>query len=141
MTVVEQRPVTAFPVDIPPVGRPAEVDLGELTDGLPAIGLAELTEIAGLQTRVDRKYLVPASDLPALRAALPAGTRRLVVDGRDRVGYRSVYFDTPDRTAFRLAAGRRRRRFKVRTRRYDTGGCWVEVKTRGPRGTLSLIHI
>lgn len=103
---------------------------------LPAVGLGELQETAALQTRVDRKYVLPLAALPDLLAALPAGTRRLVIDGRDVFGYESVYFDTPDLDAFRLAAGRRRRRYKVRTRTYcDTGGCWLEVKTRGPRGT------
>lgn len=103
---------------------------------LPAIGLAELQEAAALQTRVDRKYVLPLDALPGLLDALPDGTRRLVIDGRDAFGYESVYFDTPDLDAFHLAAGRRRRRYKVRTRTYqDTGGCWLEVKTRGPRGT------
>jgi len=103
---------------------------------LPPLSLAELQRAAALQTRVDRKYVLPLAALPDLVAALPAGTRRLVIDGRDGFGYESVYFDTPDLDAFHLAAGRRRRRYKVRTRTYtDTGGCWLEVKTRGPRGT------
>ncbi|WP_233571747.1 VTC domain-containing protein [Cellulomonas triticagri] len=103
---------------------------------LPPVGLDDLVETAALQTRVDRKYVLPLAAVPALVAALPAGTRRLVIDGRDAFGYESVYFDTPDLAAFHLAAGRRRRRYKVRTRTYtDTGGCWLEVKTRGARGT------
>ncbi len=104
--------------------------------GLPAVGLDELDAVAALQTRVDRKYVLPVSALDDLLDALPAGTRRLVIDGADTFRYESVYFDTPDLDCFRLAAGRRRRRFKVRTRTYcDTGGTWLEVKTRGPRGT------
>jgi hypothetical protein len=120
---------------------PAVVRLPEVTSlpgatALPPIGLAELQETAALQTRVDRKYVLPLDALPALLAALPDGTRRLVIDDRVAFGYESVYFDTPDLDAFHLAAGRRRRRYKVRTRTYqDTGGCWLEVKTRGPRGT------
>lgn len=103
---------------------------------LPAVGLDELQQTAALQTRVDRKYVLPVAALPDLLDALPDGTRRLVIDGRDTFGYESVYFDTPELDAFHLAAGRRRRRYKVRTRTYqDTGGCWLEVKTRGPRGT------
>ncbi len=103
---------------------------------MPPVGLDELRDVAALQTRVDRKYVLALDALPDLAAALPEGTRRLVLDDRDAFGYESVYFDTPDLEAFRLAAGRRRRRYKVRTRTYcDTGGCWLEVKTRGPRGT------
>lgn len=114
---------------------PAAPHLADLAH-LPAVGLDELQATAALQTRVDRKYVLPLDALPDLVAALPDGTRRLVIDGRDGFGYESVYFDTPDLDAFHLAAGRRRRRYKVRTRTYtDTGGCWLEVKTRGPRGT------
>lgn len=103
---------------------------------LAPVGLAELTEESALLTRVDRKYVLPLTTLPALAGALPAGTRRLTIDGRSRFAYRSLYLDTPALDAFHLAAGRRRRRFKVRTRSYcDTGGCWLEVKTRGPRGS------
>ncbi len=103
---------------------------------LPPVGLDELDALAALQTRVDRKYVLPTSALGDLLDSLPSGTRRLVIDGADTFRYESVYFDTPDLDSFRLAAGRRRRRFKVRTRTYcDTGGCWLEVKTRGPRGT------
>jgi hypothetical protein len=112
-----------------------EAGLDDLT-ALPGVSLDELNALAALQTRVDRKYVLPVEALGPLVAALPDGTRRLVIDGADRFGYESVYFDTPDLDAFHLAAGRRRRRFKVRTRTYcDTGGSWLEVKTRGPRGT------
>jgi hypothetical protein len=112
------------------------VDLAPALAPLPAVGLDELLATAALQTRVDRKYVLPRAAVLDLLAALPDGTRRLVIDGRDAFGYESVYFDTPDLAAFHLAAGRRRRRYKVRTRTYrDTGGCWLEVKTRGSRGT------
>ena len=48
--------------------------------------------------------------------------------------YESVYFDTLDLACYLLAAHRRRRRFKVRTRTYlDSGLSWLEVKTRGAR--------
>ncbi|MBO0924515.1 polyphosphate polymerase domain-containing protein [Cellulomonas sp. zg-ZUI199] len=108
--------------------------------GLAGVTLEELTARAGLQTRVDRKYVVPVAVAEALVAALhdrlDDGLRVLRVDGRERFDYASVYLDTPDLTCFRGAAQRRRRRFKVRTRTYlDSAACFVEVKTRGPRGT------
>lgn len=103
---------------------------------LPSIGLDELTARAGLLTRVDRKYVVPRDRLSEIVASLPSSTQVLEIDGRRQFGYRSVYFDTPDLISFRGAAQRRRRRFKIRTRRYvDSGLRLLEVKTRGPRGT------
>ncbi|PZF99848.1 molecular chaperone [Micromonospora endophytica] len=102
---------------------------------LSPIGLTELIERAALQTRFDRKYLLPLAEVPELIAGLDPRTQVLEIDGRRAFRYESVYFDTPDLISFRLTAHRRRRRFKIRTRTYlDSGLCWLEVKTRGVRG-------
>lgn len=104
------------------------------TDFAP-ISLGELEAAASLQTRIDRKYLVPTSALPGLLAELDPRARVLEIDGDRVFAYESVYFDTPALTSYLGAARRRRNRFKVRTRTYvDSEQCWVEVKTRGPRG-------
>ena len=103
--------------------------------GAPAVGLDELATSAALMTRTDRKYVLAAAEARDLLAALAAAARVLEIDGARSLGYASTYFDTADLAAFRQAATRRRRRFKVRTRRYvDTGACFVEVKTRAARG-------
>lgn len=103
---------------------------------LPPVTLDELLADAALQTRVDRKYVLPVAALDVLLDELDPATRVLEIDGRRTSAYRSVYFDTPALTSYLGAARRRRQRFKVRTRTYvDDGACWVEVKTRGPRGT------
>ncbi|MDG4819559.1 polyphosphate polymerase domain-containing protein [Micromonospora sp. WMMD956] len=103
--------------------------------GLAPIDLVELTGRAALQTRFDRKYLLPVAEVPALLAGLDPATRVLEIDGRRSFRYESVYFDTPDLVSYRLTAHRRRRRFKIRTRTYvDSGLCWLEVKTEGTRG-------
>ena len=103
---------------------------------LVPIGLDEQVERAELLTRVDRKYVVPLPDVATLVRTLPPGAQVLEIGTRRLFEYESVYFDTPDLLAYHLAARRRRRRFKVRTRTYvDSALCWVEVKTRGSRGT------
>lgn len=102
---------------------------------LPPIDLAELTERAALQTRVDRKYLLPVDEVSAVLTGLDPDTQVLTIDGTRCFAYESVYFDTPDLTSYLLTAQRRRRRFKVRTRVYlDSAECWLEVKTQGARG-------
>lgn len=107
-----------------------------VADTLDPIGLDELVALAALTTRIDRKYLVPVGALGGLLAGLELGTRVLEIDGERRFCYESVYFDTGDLISYLAAAHRRRRRFKVRTRTYvDAEQCFVEVKTRGPRGT------
>ncbi|GCE78517.1 polyphosphate polymerase domain-containing protein [Cellulomonas biazotea] len=103
---------------------------------LPAVTLDDLQADAALQTRVDRKYVVPLPTLGGLLDELDPAARVLDIGGRRTFTYRSVYFDTPALTSYLGAARRRRQRFKVRTRTYvDDDLCWVEVKTRGPRGT------
>ena len=107
-----------------------------VVDAMAPIGLGELVERAGLLTRLDRKYLLPVGDLPAVLAALPPDVRVLEIDGRRQFAYRSTYFDTPGLDSYLTTARRRRRRFKVRIRSYvDTDLRFLEVKTRGPRGT------
>lgn len=102
---------------------------------LAPVTLDELNEAAALQTRRDRKYVLTPDELDDLLVALPPA-RVLEIDGSRSFAYDSTYFDTPELDAYRLAATRRRRRFKVRTRTYvDTGSCFVEVKTRAGRGT------
>lgn len=110
--------------------------LGTPPADLPPIELAELVSAATLQTRVDRKYLVPLDTLQTLLGQLPGGTRVLQIGDARSFAYRSLYFDTPDLVSYRLTAHRRRRRFKLRTRVYENSDeCWLEVKTRGPRGS------
>lgn len=109
---------------------------GTALAGLPPVSLTDLVADSALLTRVDRKYLLTHEDLDAALAGLPAGTRVLEIEGHRSQRYTSTYFDTPDRASYRSTATARRRRWKVRTRSYlGTGGCWLEVKTRGPRGT------
>jgi hypothetical protein len=105
-------------------------------EDLPPISLEELVDRASLLTRVDRKYVLPVSQLEALVARVRSDARVLEIDGARSFGYESVYFDTPELTSYLLAARRRRRRFKVRTRTYlDSSQCFLEVKTRGAGGS------
>ncbi len=102
------------------------------------VGLAELIERAALQTRVDRKYVVPAEALPRLLDQLAPHARVLEIGGERTFRYESVYFDTPRLVSYHSAAYRRRRRFKVRTRTYlDSAECWLEVKISGARGSIT----
>ena len=99
------------------------------------IGLPELNALAELQTRVDRKYFVPADVFRRLIAELADELRVLEIDGLRTFGYESVYFDTPHLDNYRAHLQRRRRRFKARTRTYtDSGLTMFEVKLAGARG-------
>lgn len=101
---------------------------------LQTVTLDELCALPDLQTRIDRKYVVPHQDATWLLGGL-TGHAALEIGDRTALAYESVYFDTPDLACFRAAAHGRRHRFKVRTRTYlDTRVCLVEAKTAGSRG-------
>ncbi|SEP23251.1 polyphosphate polymerase domain-containing protein [Trujillonella endophytica] len=105
---------------------------------LAPVGLEELVARAARQTRIDRKYVLPLAAADRLVAELgrTGGARVLDSAGARDFGYASLYLDTPDLAGYHLAARGRRRRFKVRRRTYlDSGDAYVEVKTRGARGT------
>lgn len=124
--------MTTFELD-----RVQEADIATSMTRRPisrSITLLELSAAADLQTRVDRKYLLPADLAWDVIAEAAPGARMLEIDGQREFPYRSTYFDTTELTSFRGAAGRRRRRFKVRTRSYGEKECYLEVKTRDGRG-------
>lgn len=107
----------------------------DAVDSLDTIALAELNEQAALQTRVDRKYIVPAAQWAQILAPVAYGFRVLADGDRRAFGYESDYYDTPGLGSYRDAARRRPRRYKVRTRHYlDSGLSAIEVKLRGARG-------
>jgi len=110
--------------------------MSTLVETIPAaepVGLDELVEVANLQTRRDRKYILREEDVWGLFDDI--APRVLEIDGRRSFRYESVYFDTAHRDSFLGAAHRRPRRFKVRTRTYlDSGECLLEVKVRDHRG-------
>ncbi len=117
------------------VATPAERAVAAAAGMVEPIGLDELMGLAELQTRVDRKYFVPASIFRRLVTELADELRVLDIDGRRTFGYESIYFDTPNLTNYRAHLQRRRQRFKARTRTYtDTGLCMFEVKLTGTRG-------
>ncbi|WP_461172558.1 polyphosphate polymerase domain-containing protein [Arthrobacter sp. Z1-9] len=100
----------------------------------PTIGLEELNSEAELQTRVDRKYVVPAGLVRQLLDTFRADVRVLEMDGSRSFAYDSVYFDTAGLDSYLLAARGRRRRYKIRTRTYvDSALSFLEVKTEGAR--------
>ena len=99
-----------------------------------SISLDELVEKAALQTRIDRKYIVPRSALESVFSTVEDDARVLEIGGIRSFAYESIYFDTPNLDSYWLAAKDRRRRFKIRTRSYlDSGDCYLEVKTKGAR--------
>jgi hypothetical protein len=114
---------------------PAGLAVAGAARAVDPIGLDELMDLAELQTRVDRKYFVPADVFGHLVGELAGQLRVLEIDDQRSFGYESVYFDTPQLTTYHAHLQRRRHRFKARTRTYtDSGLCMFEVKLTAARG-------
>ncbi len=114
--------------------RPSHSALVNSVDLLDPIGLDELMAHAALQTRVDRKYLVPPDLVAKVVDELSGSVRALEMTDIRAFRYQSVYFDTDDYRSFHQHVQGRRRRFKIRTRTYlDSDTCQLEVKVKGGR--------
>lgn len=101
---------------------------------MPSLSLQDVLATAELQTRVDRKYLVPLELFTTVLERMDQLCVLQIADLR-LFRYESVYFDTPDLAAYHQHAHGRRRRVKVRTRAYlDSGECLLEFKSVGARG-------
>lgn len=105
---------------------------------LDGCSLEQVLAAAELQTRVDRKYLVPPDPFARVVDRLGAAHRVLEIDGLRTFRYESVYFDTARLDSYLGAARGRRHKFKVRTRTYlDSAACVLEVKREGgPEETI-----
>ena len=91
-------------------------DITAALASLPSISLDELNSVAALQTRTDRKYVVGEREAASILGSFDAGVEALETEGRRSFTYESVYFDTAELDAYKLAAHGRRRRYKIRTR-------------------------
>ena len=106
---------------------------GPTIESMNAIPLEAVNAVAGLQTRVDRKYVVSNGLLDKLR--FDSRVRALEIDGRRCFRYETTYYDTEERHLYLDAARRRPHRFKVRIRSYiDSGDIWLEIKRKNGRG-------
>jgi hypothetical protein len=116
-------------------GADARRALNQVVENLPSVGLDDVLAAAGLQTRMDRKYLLRPDQLVKLAEVIGGHYGALDIGDRRMFGYESTYFDTADLALYRAHRQGNRRRFKVRSRSYvDSGQCMFEVKIKGGRG-------
>ncbi len=109
--------------------------LGPAIRRLGSVDLAHINDVARLQTRRDRKYLLPIAGSVRLLELLAEDSRVLTVGDMRSFRYQSLYLDTPELSSYLAAARGRPRRWKVRVRSYvDTGGSVLEIKRRDRHG-------
>lgn len=103
-------------------------EIQKLAAQMEPISLAEM-DSAALLNRVDTKYVLPAIHLFDILKNLTSDYRVLCVQGRCLNHYRTLYFDSPDFSLFRMHVNGKAERYKVRSREYlDTHLSFLEVK-------------
>ena len=93
-------------------------------------GLDDLNN-ANLMNRVDSKFILPMSFLPALLWELRSDYRVLDIDKKRCFSYHNQYFDTPNMDLYHDHHNGKLNRYKVRSRCYvDTATEYLEVKLK-----------
>lgn len=111
-------------------------------DSFEIIDLADLGQEFNLQTRVDRKYLVPKPALLDAISEVQKPPKVIAVNHQLRTEYSSIYFDTANFDFHRAAATSRRNRFKIRFRKYDeTKNSFLEIKLKTARQMTEKIRV
>lgn len=132
MTAVDTRPSTLTAATAE--NSRSKAVLHSVAHSRTPVSLDKVMQVAGLQTRQEKKYLLTPEQFVELSRQL-ADLRVLQIDGKRLFSYESVYFDSPDLALFRAHRQGRRQRYKVRTRTYlDSGESLFEVKLKGGRG-------
>jgi hypothetical protein len=110
-------------------------------DTFSPISLTELTAQAELLRRYDTKYLLHVNQLPELYVALSSIMSVLEHEGSRCVPYTTTYFDTADLRSYHDHLKGRRKRFKVRTRHYQSPqDGFLEIKIKKPRGQTQKVR-
>lgn len=110
-------------------------------DRLRPVSLAELSTDAPLMRRYDHKYVTTESRAEQFIASLDDDWGVLLLGGGRSLRYHTIYLDDPHRRTFRDHLQGRRPRFKVRTRTYQDGTSFLEVKLKTGRGQTDKSRI
>lgn len=110
-------------------------------DEFSPITLSDLTAQAELMRRYDTKYLLHINQLPELYTALSSTMSVLEHQETRCTPYTTTYFDTTDLRSYHDHLKGRRKRFKVRTRHYESPhDGFLEIKIKKPRGQTQKVR-
>lgn len=110
------------------------IDYSATLEKMSPVTLEEMDGIK-LMNRIDSKYLTSEAVLSGVLVdAAAAGYRVLTIGGSRICGYNSVYYDTPLLRMFYDHRDKHLVRQKVRTREYETGEAFLEIKRKNNKG-------
>jgi len=110
-------------------------------DGFEPISLEELNSLAALMERQTKKYLLSSQQLHEFLSAHANTLKILNIGNSKEFNYSSTYYDTPTLNTYFDHAFNRRKRYKIRTRFYDTTNMFfLELKLKKARNTTKKIR-
>ncbi|MEY3618073.1 MAG: hypothetical protein RL726_771 [Actinomycetota bacterium] len=110
-------------------------------DRLGSVSLEEISLDAPLMRRYDHKYVTAVSSAAEFIDALDDQWCALRFGVERSPRYHTVYFDDVLRRTYRDHVQGRRPRFKVRSRTYEDGSSFLEVKLKSGRGQTDKSRI
>ncbi len=106
-----------------------------ITAQFDPISLEDINRRASLQTRADNKYFLRWPLFVNFMESLRDTHVMMEIGGQRAFTYDTQYFDTPSLTNYWNHVQKRRKRFKVRSRKYvDNSQNFFEIKLKGGRG-------
>ncbi len=109
-------------------------NLDEIINQFQTISLEEMDKVK-LMNREDTKFAVPEKKIGQILAGITDHYAILSINNHKISRYSSLYFDTPDKEAYRLHHNGRMNRYKFRYRSYvESGITFFEVKHKSNKG-------
>ena len=110
------------------------MNISSLISEFAPISLDEMGSVK-LMNRIDTKYAVPMSALPAILEAAKADYYAQEIDGKRIATYDTMYYDTPSLDMYIRHHDRQLVRQKIRVRQYvDSNLTFLEIKRKNNKG-------
>ena len=110
------------------------LNISSLISEFSPISLDEMGSVK-LMNRIDTKYAVPMSALPAILEAAKADYYAQEIDGKRIATYDTMYYDTPSLDMYIRHHDRQLVRQKIRVRQYvDSDLTFLEIKRKNNKG-------
>lgn len=109
-------------------------DIKQIIDSFSPIGLSEMESVK-LMNRIDTKYAVPISVLPAILQAAKPNYYAQAIDGQRIATYDTMYYDTDTLDMYLRHHDKQLVRQKIRVRQYvDSNLTFLEIKRKNNKG-------
>ncbi|MCK4663393.1 MAG: polyphosphate polymerase domain-containing protein [Bacteroidales bacterium] len=115
--------------------------LFDILNNFSSVSLKEIEKFS-LMNRMDTKFILPVSKIPALLEKSKINYKVLEINNKHCLRYFSTYFDTNDFIMYHSHHNGKLNRYKIRKREYlDTNTGFLEIKIKSNKGNTKKIRI